>query len=243
MAEKILILIPAFNEAPRIAGVIAGIQEVVPEADILVVNDGSNDNTASVARNAGAYVVSLPYNMGYGVALQTGYKYARRYDYDIVVQMDGDGQHEPKSIPDLLQVLQQQKVDIVLGSRWLGKGNYQGSVLRKFGKFYFGFLASLVTHYNVTDPTTGFQALSRPVVHFFCCHVYPSDYPDADVIIMLHRAGFRVTETPVTMYINESGHSMHSGLRPLYYGMKMMLSITMTLLRDDRSLLDRVNNE
>jgi glycosyltransferase involved in cell wall biosynthesis len=243
MSEKTLILIPAFNEAPRIAVVIAGIRAVVPEADILVVNDGSFDHTARTALGAGAKIITHPFNMGYGVALQTGYKYAHRYNYDFVVQMDADGQHEPKCIPEMLQMLKQNDVDIVLGSRWLGQSTYHDSFLRKFGKFFFGFLAGLITHYKVTDPTTGFQALTRPVVNFFCSDVYPSDYPDADVIIMLHRAGFRVAEAPVIMYRNGSGQSMHSGLRPLYYGIKMMLSIVMTLLRDDRHLRDGVNYE
>lgn len=243
MAERILILIPAYNEAPRIARVITAVQTVVPKADILVINDGSTDLTALLARRSGANVVSLPYNMGYGVALQTGYKYARRKEYDIIVQMDADGQHEPKSIPAMLQTMKERNADIVLGSRWLGQSNYRGPLLRKFGKFYFSFLASLITHYTVTDPTTGFQVLTAPVVNFFCRQVYPSDYPDADVIIMLHRAGFRVAETPVIMYRDDSGQSMHSGLRPIYYGMKMMMSIFMTLLRDDRQIREWVNNE
>jgi hypothetical protein len=124
----------------------------------------------------------------------------------------------------------------VLGSRWLGLVEYKGPLLRKFGKFFFGFLASLITRHDVTDPTSGFQALSRQVIVFYCTDVYPVDYPDADVIIMLDRAGFRVKEVPVIMYLNQTGKSMHSGLRPLYYGVKMLMSITMTLLRDDREL-------
>ena len=109
--------------------------------------------------------------------------------------------------------------------------------MRKFGKFFFGYLASKITRHNVTDPTTGFQALSRPVILFYCTDVYPVDYPDADVIIMLDRAGFKVKEVPVIMYLNQTGQSMHAGiLRPLYYGIKMLMSITMTLLRDDRDL-------
>jgi hypothetical protein len=127
-------------------------------------------------------------------------------------------------------------VDVALGSRWLHRTEYKGPLLRKFGKFYFAFLASLLTPYKVTDPTTGFQALTRPVIEFFCSEVYPADYPDADVIIMLARAGFRVREVPVIMYRDESGQSMHSGLKPIYYGIKMMMSITMTLLRNDRHL-------
>jgi glycosyltransferase involved in cell wall biosynthesis len=232
----VLVLIPAYNESARIGSVIAGVRQACA-VDILVVDDGSSDSTAESARQAGAIVASLPFNQGYGVALQTGFKYARRHGYDYVVQIDGDGQHEPRCIPDLLAPLWDGQADVVLGSRWLNGGHYQGPLLRKFGKSFFGFLASVLTSLHVTDPTTGFQALSRDVVQFYCTGVYPVDYPDANVIIMLRRAGFRVAEVPVTMYRNLSGQSMHAGLvRPIYYGMKMMMSIAMTLLRDDGEL-------
>jgi glycosyltransferase involved in cell wall biosynthesis len=235
---RVLIVMPAFNEAANIARVLKKVRAIVPGADILVIDDGSTDCTAYLAKQAGAAVVCLPFNMGYGAACQTGFKYACRQDYDYVVQMDADGQHEPRCILDLLAAAMEPDVDVVLGSRWLGLGDYHGPLLRKFGKFFFGFLAGLVTQHEVTDPTTGFQALTRPVLRFFCSNVYPVDYPDADVIIMLDRAGFRVKEVPVVMYRDESGQSMHRGLlRPIYYGMKMMLSIGMTLLRDDRVLL------
>lgn len=239
-SPEVLVVIPAYNEESRIQGVIAGIREHMPGADILVVDDGSTDQTADVARTAGARVASLPYNLGYGVALQTGFKYAWRQNYSYVVQMDADGQHEAACIPVLLAAAQDPEVDVALGSRWLGLAKYDGPLLRKFGKFFFGFLASALTQLKVTDPTTGFQALTQEVVGFYCTGVYPVDYPDANVIIMLNRAGFRVTEVPVVMYVDSSGHSMHAGfLKPVYYGMKMMMSIAMTLLRDDRRLRQR----
>jgi glycosyltransferase involved in cell wall biosynthesis len=233
---KVLVIMPAYNEEANITRVIENVCGCVPDVDILVVDDGSTDSTVYLAKAAGAEVVSHPFNLGYGVACQTGFKYAWRYNYDYVVQMDTDGQHEPRCIPDLLAAVQDPAVDIVLGSRWLGLAEYKGPLLRKFGKFFFGFLASLLTQYQVTDPTTGFQALTRQVVHFYCTNAYPVDYPDADVIIMLDRAGFRIKEVPVIMYRDESGQSMHAGLlRPIYYGMKMMMSIAMTLLRDNRN--------
>jgi glycosyltransferase involved in cell wall biosynthesis len=237
---KVVVVIPAYNEAKNIVQVIRSIRSHVPETDILVINDGSKDATAYLAESAGAIVVSHPFNMGYGVACQTGFKYAFRKDYDYVVLMDGDGQHEPACIPDLLKTVMDPDVDVVLGSRWLGKTNYKGPWLRKFGKFFFSFFASLITKHEVTDPTTGFQALSKQAFQFYCSEVYPVDYPDADMIILLDRSGFRIKEVPVIMYLNQTGQSMHSGLiRPIYYGMKMMMSITMTLLRDDRKIIEQ----
>jgi hypothetical protein len=241
--NKILVMIPAYNEQKNIARVIRSVKRHVPGADIVVISDGSIDATVPLAESAGADVVSLPFNMGYGVACQTGFKYAFRNGYDYLIQMDGDGQHEPKCIPDMLAAVQEPDVDLVLGSRWLGLVEYKGPLLRKFGKFFFGFLASTITRHQVTDPTSGFQALSRRVIGFYCTDVYPVDYPDADVIIMLDRAGFCIKEVPVIMYLNQTGQSMHAGLRPLYYGIKMLMSITMTLLRDDRDLRDRWPSE
>lgn len=237
--SDVLVIIPAYNEAGRIKHVLGGIRASVPDADILVVDDGSSDATPYEANTGGAMVISHPFNMGYGVTVQTGFKYARRHGYRYVVQIDGDGQHEPSNIPDLLATVQSPGVDVAMGSRWLGLAEYQGPLLRKFGKFFFGFMATLLTGHRVTDPTTGFQAMRREVVSFFCTDVYPVDYPDANVIIMLDRAGFHVSEVPVIMYRDDSGQSMHSGLlRPIFYGLKMIMSIGMTMLRRDRAIRD-----
>lgn len=241
--QDVLVIIPAYNERTHLKRVIDGIRKHAGGADILVVDDGSADGTAEVAREEGADVVSLPFNMGYGVALQTGFKYASRNEYEYVVQVDGDGQHDPRCIGDLLATVQSAEADVVLGSRWLGRGEYKGPLLRKFGKFIFGFMATLLTHQKVSDPTTGFQALSKEVVQFYCTNVYPTDYPDANVIIMLDRAGFRVKEVPVVMYSNGTKQSMHAGLiRPIFYGLKMVTSIMMTMLRDDRKLRRRLSS-
>jgi glycosyltransferase involved in cell wall biosynthesis len=239
---RVLVMIPAYNEAENIFQVVEKIHTYVPEADILVIDDGSKDATASLAHAAGAHVVSHPFNMGYGAACQTGFKYACKMKYDYIVQMDGDGQHEPACIPDMLDALREPDVDVVLGSRWLGKGEYKGPALRKFGKFIFAYIANTITKLKITDPTTGFQALNRRVVCFYSTEVYPVDFPDADMIIVLDRSGFRVKEVPVIMYHNFTGQSMHSGIiRPLYYGMKMIMSITMTMFRNDRRFITPQN--
>lgn len=223
-------IIPAFDEAPRIGRAVAGVRAALPQADILVVDDGSRDGTAACARAAGARVASHPFNLGYGAALQTGYKYALTRDYDFVLQLDADGQHEPRDLPALLDVVASGRADAAIGSRFLGGGDYRAPFARRIGMRLFAAIASAVTHTRVTDPTSGFQALNRRVVRYYASPAYPVDYPDADVLIMLHFAGLRFVEVPVRMY-PPSGKSMHGGLKPFYYVFKMFLSILMVLLR------------
>jgi glycosyltransferase involved in cell wall biosynthesis len=229
--EKTLVVIPALNEAEQIAHVVQQVKKEVPEALVLVVNDGSTDQTEQKALAAGAKVLSHPFNMGYGVALQTGYKYALQYGFDYVLQMDGDGQHDPRYLQGLLKEVQEGGVDVAIGSRFLGEGEYQVPLLRRVGMRLFGFIASRLSGQKITDPTSGYQALSRRAIEFCSRDAFPGDYPDADVLIMLHRAGLRFREVPVGMHPNLNGRSMHSGLKPLYYIYKMLLSIMLNLMR------------
>lgn len=230
--NNLAIIIPAYNEAGRIATTIAGIRKF-GNADIVVVDDGSNDDTASEARAAGARVIELPFNLGYGAALQTGFKYALDKGYEFAVQMDADGQHDPLSIEALISPVLKDEVDVVIGSRFLDKGNYKAPFVRRMGMYFFGIITSVVTGRRITDPTSGFQALNKKVMEFYASDAYPADYPDADVIIMLYRQGFRFKEVPVIMH-NAAKRSMHGGiLKPLYYIFKMMLSIFVTLLRKE----------
>ena len=173
--------------------------------------------------------------MGYGAALQTGFKYALMKRYQYVVQMDADWQHDPVSIKTLLDEVKKEKADVVIGSRFLVEnGKYRTSWVRKIGMSLFGKIASVIIGQPVTDPTSGFQALNRDALRFYASQYYPADYPDADVIIMLHRAGLRIREIPVLMHPRKQGQSMHSGLKPVYYIFKMFLSMFVTLLRKDR---------
>jgi glycosyltransferase involved in cell wall biosynthesis len=230
--NNLAIIIPAYNEAGRIATTIAGIRKF-GNADIVVVDDGSNDSTASEARAAGARVIELPFNLGYGAALQTGFKYALDKGYEFAVQMDADGQHDPASIKTLIEPVIADEVDVTIGSRFMDKGNYKAPFVRRMGMYFFGLIASLFTGRKITDPTSGFQALNKKVMEFYASAAYPVDYPDADMIIMLHRQGFRFKEVPVIMH-NAAKRSMHGGiLNPMYYIFKMMLSIFVTLLRKE----------
>jgi glycosyltransferase involved in cell wall biosynthesis len=228
----ILVLIPAFNEAQAITGTIDRIRQVLPEADLLVVNDGSRDNTAAVAVAAGATVVSHAFNMGYGVTIQTGYKYALEQGYAYLVQLDGDGQHDPTFIPQLLAPVLADNTDFALGSRFLDQNSYRPSFTRRLGILFFRKLVSILIGREITDPTSGYQAFNRAVIRFFATDIFPCDYPDADMLITLNLAGFRIREVPVRMFANAAGTSMHSGIKPLYYMFKMCLSILVTLLRN-----------
>ncbi|MCW2959507.1 MAG: glycosyltransferase family 2 protein [Solirubrobacterales bacterium] len=229
--QDILIVIPAFNEAGRVGHVVQDVLTVLPGVDVLVIDDGSSDTTATEACEAGAHVISLPLNSGYGAALQTGYKYGVRHGYNVLGQIDADGQHQASYLLELLQALEADDADVVVGSRFMGgDGHYQPTLARKLGIALFGRIASALTRQHVTDPTSGFQVLRIQVAQFFCTDVYPSDYPDADILILLHRSGYKVCEVPVQMRPS-TNVSMHSGHKSLYYIYKMVLSISVTLLR------------
>ena len=228
---KTMVLIPAYNEEARIAEVVGSVRRVVPEYDIIVVNDGSRDNTAASANAMGATVISHPFNMGYGVAIQTGYKYAHANGYDFIVQMDGDGQHDPAYIQHLLKPVMAGESDFAIGSRFLDVESYEPSLARRIGMTLFRKAVSWLTGMRITDSTSGYQAFNREVARYFTTEVFPCDYPDADMLITLHRAGFSIREIPVRMYANTDGKSMHGGFTSLYYIFKMFLSIFVTLLR------------
>ncbi len=229
--DRKLIIIPAYNEGARIGEVVHRVREINPDFDVVVVNDGSRDDTDQAARAAGAIVVSHPFNLGYGVAIQTGYKYALTKGYDFVVQMDGDGQHDPSYISQLLAPVVAGEADFAIGSRFLGIGSYDPSLIRRLGMKFFCKLVSALIGKHITDSTSGYQAFNRRVIRFFTTEVFPYDYPDADMLLTLHRADFRIREVPVRMHGNASGKSMHAGWKPLYYIFKMLLSIFVTLLR------------
>ncbi len=228
-----LVVIPAFNEARRIGDVLAQVRQQVPH-HVLVVDDGSSDGTAQEARRAGAIVAVHPVNLGYGAALQTGYRYALRHGYAAVLQLDADGQHDPASIPGLLSAL--EVADVVVGSRFLDGCSYRPPLLRRMGMWVFGRIAAALAGRRITDPTSGFQAISREALEFYVHERYPADYPDADVLAMLVRSGLTLAEVPVRMRSAEPGKkSMHAGLlRPLYYVFRMSLALALVPLRNEK---------
>ncbi len=231
LGEDLLVVVPAYNEQGRVGMVIEDVKSALPGVDVLVVDDGSTDGTAKEAAQAGAQVLSLPLNSGYGVALQTGYKFGVRAGYATIGQIDADGQHRASYLATMLEAMEQHDADLIVGSRFLDEdGHYKAPFARAVGIRLFAQLASLITHEHVSDPTSGFQLMRSRVARLFCSEVYPTDYPDADILILLHRSGYRVCEIPVQMRPSP-GKSMHSGYSSPYYMYKMLLSIFVTLLR------------
>ncbi|MCU0670086.1 MAG: glycosyltransferase family 2 protein [Myxococcota bacterium] len=224
MSGRACVVMPAFNEAERLPALLAALRRARPELDCIVVDDGSRDATAAVAAAAGARVLRLPFNLGYGAALQTGYKEALRRDAPWVVQMDADGQHLPAEVEALVGALASGDCDVVLGSRFLEASGYEMGAARSLGRDLFRAVARRAG-LRVTDPTSGFQALSRRALEFYAGDWFPSDYPDVDVLLAATRAGLVVREVPVHMAPGARASTLHSGWKPLYYVYKMLLSI------------------
>jgi len=219
-----LLLIPAFNEEPRLPALLARIAELELPLRCVVVDDGSRDGTARVARRAGAVVLRHPWNLGYGAALQTGYKYALAAGAPWVVQMDADGQHDPRDVVRLLAPVERGECDLVLGSRFLEPTGYRMGVLRTLGRALFSAIARGFG-FSVTDPTSGFQALGRRALELHAGDVFPSDYPDVDVLVLAHRRGLVVRECAVEMRASARPSTLHGGLRSVWYLYRMALSL------------------
>ncbi len=227
---RLLVIIPAFNEEASLGAVIASVRRHAPEADIVVVNDGSSDATADVAGRAGVTVLSHLYNMGIGATMQTGYKYAGRYGYDAAVQVDGDGQHPAESIRLLVDTLVKNGADLVVGSRFLGEGDYKPSFARSTGMAIFSRVVSAVIKVKVTDTTSGFRAAGKRCIDFFSAR-YPDDYPEVEALVLLHKKGFSIMEVPVTMSERASGRSSITPVKSVYYMVKVLLAIFVDLLK------------
>ncbi|GAB1420398.1 glycosyltransferase family 2 protein [Anaerolineales bacterium] len=232
MPLKTLVILPAYNEEQSIKQTLLAISQILPQADLLVINDGSIDRTTASAREAGAIVLELPYNVGIGAAVQTGFIYAARYQYDLVIRNDGDGQHQPDNLPECIALFETEKLDVLIGSRFLNReGDYGTSMPRKLGIRILTTLLSTITHQSVTDPTSGFGLYNRRAIALFS-RLYPHDYPEPEAIVMMHRAGLRWKETPIRMQARQYGtSSFQNPFRSAYYMVKVVLAILVNLLR------------
>ncbi len=224
MSPQRVLIVPAFNEAAHLADVLRRVRDAARDFAIVVVDDGSSDATARVAAQADATVLRHPSNLGYGAALQTGYKFALRHGAALVVQMDADGQHDPGQIARLAAPVERGEFDLVIGSRFLGAGGYRMGFARSLARWMFERVARSFG-LNVTDPTSGFQAMNRGVLKLYVGDFFPSDFPDVDVLLVAHRHGLRIGECAVEMGPGLRPTTLHAGLAPLYYVYKMLLSI------------------
>lgn len=226
---RILAIVPAYNEAESVGAVVRELHER-GDVDVVVVNDGSTDETAAVAREAGARVLDLPLNLGIGGAVQTGYLYARRQRYDVALQVDGDGQHDPKELDRLLTPLARGQAELALGSRYAERTAYRSPVLRRAGMIMLSSLVSLVTRQRLHDTTSGFRACTRPLIVYFAEN-YPQDYPEVEALVLARRAGFRVVEVACHFRERAGGRSTITPLRAVYYMVKVQLAILIGLFR------------
>ncbi|MBX5436616.1 MAG: glycosyltransferase family 2 protein [Alicyclobacillaceae bacterium] len=228
---RILVIIPAYNEEPVVGNVVRAIFRHRSDVDVLVVNDGSQDRTAEVAAQAGARVVTLPVNLGIGGAMQTGYRYAAQFGYDIAVQLDADGQHDPADLDRVLgPLLAGEPVDMVVGSRYVERTSYRSTAFRRLGMVILAAVVRLILGYPVKDTTSGYRAVNRRVIELFA-HWYPTDYPEPEAIVYLHRNGYRIREVAVAMREREAGRSSITPFRSVYYMVKVLLGMLMNTLR------------
>jgi len=231
MSKKILIIIPAFNEEQALPLFIQELKKTSVQADFLVINDGSTDQTATAAERAGAAVITLPLNLGIGGAMQTGFRAAKELNYDIAVQMDGDGQHPAAGLSDIISPVIDGKFDMVIGSRFLqaGKG-FKSTFTRRMGIQFFSTLLSTLTKMPITDPTSGFRAVNRKLIDSFSDY-YPVDFPEPEAIMIAKRLGAKIGEVHVTMRERLGGISSIRDWKTLYYMIKVTLAILIDLLK------------
>jgi glycosyltransferase involved in cell wall biosynthesis len=223
-------VLPAFNEEPNIARVLAELRAVDPGLEVVVVSDGSTDRTADVAETAGARVIRLPFNLGIGGAVQTGFRFIWEEGYELAVRLDGDGQHDPTQLPAIVAPIVAGEADIVVGSRFLGSGAYRSSKARRIGIRILARVVSVIARQRLTDTTSGFQALNRRGIALYAAEL-PRDYPEVEGMVMAVRHRLRVREVPVTMREREYGRSSIGALASVYYMIKVLLAVFVDLFR------------
>lgn len=226
---NILIIIPAHNEAASLAGVIADVRSHGYE-NIVVVDDGSSDNTGTLALSEGVELLTLPFNLGIGATMQAGFGFARREGYDIAVQVDGDGQHDAGWLEKLLKPVADGESDIAVGSRYLVDSGYDGSSGRRAGTALFSKILSLILRQKITDATSGFRAINRKLIEQFADD-YPRDYPEVEALLLVHMARYRIMEIPVQMRPRSGGRSSINFFRSVYYMVKVLLALAVVASR------------
>jgi glycosyltransferase involved in cell wall biosynthesis len=227
---KRIAIVPAFNEERNVGRVIDELRAFDGGLDVVVVSDGSHDRTVEVAREHGAHVVSLPFNLGIGGAVQTGFRYAQENGYELVVRCDGDGQHDPGELPKVLAPVISGEADIAVGSRFAGGDGYRSSATRRIGIRILALVVSAIAKQRVTDTTSGFQALNARAIELFAAD-YPHDYPEVEGMVMTIKHRLRLVEVPVRMREREHGQSSITTLRSIYYMAKVLTALFVGLFR------------
>ncbi len=228
-----LIIMPAYNEEKNIRDVLAQIKSFNLPADVVVINDGSADSTREAAEAEGVTVITHPFNLGYGAALQTGFKYAVEKGYENIIQFDSDGQHDPAHLSVITGLLKEDAADFVIGSRFLGQTMMKIGILKKLAIVLFRMIIYRLTKVRVSDPTSGFKGMKRHVfAGFSSIYSFPSDFPDTNILVHVLKRGYKIKEFPTNIRERKEGKGMHSGLKPIFYMIKMMLSIFIVVLRE-----------
>jgi len=226
MREKTLIIIPAYNEEESIGEVVKGIKDKYPELDILLVDDGSMDKTKDIAKGKVDFLISLPFHLGLGVALQTGYIFAEKNNYDFVIHFDADGQHLASEIEKLLIPLKEENYDFVIGSR--DSSEYRFSFFRKIASLSISKMLSLFLKLSIKDPTSGFRAMKRKVFSIFTKQ-YPHDYPEIEELILLKKYGLKLKEVPVKMHLRLRGRSSFTLGKAFFYLFKVFFILILDI--------------
>ena len=227
---KKLIIIPAYNESANIEKTVEAIKKEAPQFDYVIINDCSTDNTREICEKNQYNIVNLPINLGIGGAVQTGYRYGYEEGYDVAVQVDGDGQHDPRFLNEMAEYLESHNLDMVIGSRFINKEGFQSSGARRLGIKYFTVLIYLMTGKKITDPTSGLRMTNRDVMKIFA-YDYPKDYPEPESVVAILRQKKKVEEIPVIMKAREGGVSSISPKKSVYYMIKVTLAILIERIR------------
>jgi len=236
--DDVLIIVPAYNEAGAVGGVVREIRAVVPGVPVLVIDDCSVDATAAVAREAGAHVLSVPYHLGLGGCVQAGYKLAFELGYQYVIRLDGDGQHDPRFIPDILKTLRESGCQMVIGSRYVKQDGKATSVVRGIGIRFFRLILRPILGARVYDPTSGYVGVNRQALEVFS-RSFPLEYPEIEALVVLQRRAFRFQEVPCVMRPRQAGRSTITPVRSVYYIIHVLLGVLVNILKFERRLWRR----
>ncbi len=228
-----MVIIPAYNEEGSVGEVVEAVRRVAPQAPVVVIDDGSIDGTAQVAREAGAELLRLPHHLGLGGAVQTGYRFAFEHGYDCVVRVDSDGQHNPAEIPVLLEKLRSDGFDMVTGSRFLKPNGYRVQWVRRLGGLVFSLVLYPILGRRITDPTSGFAAVNRRALEVFS-RSFPLEYPEIEALVVLQRKALRFCEVPVQMFPRRAGRSTIGSLQAVYYMFRVLLGVLVNVLKYER---------